>query len=95
MNLSSIHDLIQLAQTRHELGHIIGAIDRGEPIIVSSLESDGHMLLPVDKLPAGFENSLRALADELETQIRNIGVNPDLPLVPALDEIEDDESEVA
>jgi hypothetical protein len=92
MNLSSIHDLISLAQTRHELGHVIGSIDRGEPIIISSLESEGHMLVPADKLPAGFENALRALAEELDTQMKGMGVDPDMPLIPEV-EIDENDSE--
>lgn len=86
MKLSEIGDLLSLMQTRHELGHIIGAIDRGEPLAVSSLVSEGHLIVPRDKLPAGFETALRGMFTELDDQIRGLGVDPDLPMVPEFDE---------
>lgn len=92
MDLSDTGQLIDLIRRRHHIGHLLGSVERREPILLASPhDEDGALIVPHENLPHGFESWIRQKATEIDDEIRMLGVNPDEPIIPEVDLGEDDE----
>lgn len=81
MRLSDIGIAIELIQQREELGRVLFALEHGQGVVIATLDGNG-VYVAAEKLPKKFENAIRALVEDVETQLKGYGVDPDTPLMP-------------
>lgn len=81
MRLSDIGVAIELIQHREELGRVLFALEHGQGVVIATLDGNG-VYVAAEKLPKKFENAIRALVEDVETQLKGYGVDPDTPLMP-------------